>query len=82
MVSEDAFLELPPSAKLVAYVLENANEPLRHEDIREESLLNQRTVRFALRCLEDAGIVQREICIMDARKRKFSLVTESIPATL
>ena len=52
----DRLRELPPSAKLVAKVLEG-DAPLSQGGLAEESLLPDRTVRYALNRLEEAGLV-------------------------
>ena len=67
--------ELPPSAKLVAKVLEY-NNSLTQSQLAEETLLPPRTVRYALRRLEDAGIVESRFSFSDARKRIYTLAAE------
>lgn len=64
--------ELPPSAKLVAKVLETA-EPLSQGQLAEESLLPDRTVRYALNRLSDAGLVDSRYSFRDARKQVYYL---------
>lgn len=64
--------ELPPSAKLVAKVLEY-NDTLTQSELAEETLLPPRTVRYALSRLEDAGVVDSRFSFSDARKRLYSL---------
>ena len=64
--------ELPPSAKLVAKVLE-ADGPLPQGDLAEESLLPDRTVRYALNRLEDNGLVEARYSLTDARKQVYTL---------
>lgn len=64
--------DLPPSAKLVAKVLEY-NDTLTQSQIAEESLLPDRTVRYALNRLDDEGIVSSRFSFSDARKRLYSL---------
>lgn len=65
--------ELPPSAKLVAKVLED-DSPLSQGDLAEQSLLPDRTVRYALNRLEDAGLVDSRYSFHDARKQVYFLV--------
>lgn len=65
--------ELPPSAKLVAKVLEY-NDTLTQSELAEETLLPPRTVRYALTRLDDAGLVESRFSFTDARKRIYSLV--------
>ncbi|PSQ48920.1 ArsR family transcriptional regulator [Halobacteriales archaeon SW_7_65_23] len=67
--------ELPPSAKLVAKVLEY-NDSLTQSQLAEETLLPPRTVRYALTRLEDAGIVESRFSFSDARKRIYTLSLE------
>jgi DNA-binding GntR family transcriptional regulator len=65
--------ELPPSAKLVAKVLEGAS-PLSQGQLAEESLLPDRTVRYALNRLEDEDLVGSRYSFHDARKQVYYLV--------
>jgi DNA-binding MarR family transcriptional regulator len=71
----EAIRELPPSAKLVAKVLEY-NDTLTQSQIAEESLLPDRTVRYALNRLDDEGLVDSRFSFSDARKRLYSLDLE------
>ncbi|MFC7080356.1 MarR family transcriptional regulator [Halorussus caseinilyticus] len=64
--------DLPPSAKLVAKVLEY-NDTMTQSQIAEESLLPDRTVRYALSRLDDEGIVDSRFSFSDARKRLYTL---------
>ena len=64
--------ELPPSAKLVAKVLEGA-DPLSQGQLAEESLLPDRTVRYALHRLDEAGLVGARYSVEDARKQVYFL---------
>jgi DNA-binding transcriptional ArsR family regulator len=64
--------ELPPSAKLVAKVLEG-EAPLSQGGLAEESLLPDRTVRYALNRLEEAGLVSSRYSFKDARKQVYYL---------
>ena len=70
----DRLRELPPSAKLVAKVLES-DAPLSQGQLADESLLPDRTVRYALNRLEDAGIVGSRYSFQDARKQVYYLNT-------
>ncbi len=75
--SEDAdrwasIRELPPSAKLVAKVLQY-NETLTQSQLVEETLLPPRTVRYALTRLEEVDAVDSRFSFSDARKRLYSL---------
>jgi DNA-binding MarR family transcriptional regulator len=68
----DRLRELPPSAKLVAKVLET-DAPLSQGQLAEESLLPERTVRYALNRLEDTNLVEARYSVRDARKQVYSL---------
>ncbi len=69
---QEILRELPPSAKLVAKVLEY-NETLTQSELAEETLLPPRTVRYALTRLDEAGLVESRFSFTDARKRIYSL---------
>ncbi|WP_458206177.1 MarR family transcriptional regulator [Haladaptatus sp. NG-SE-30] len=64
--------ELPPSAKLVAKVLET-EEPLTQGQLADESLLPDRTVRYALTRLEEQDLVVSRHSFRDARKQVYIL---------
>jgi DNA-binding MarR family transcriptional regulator len=64
--------ELPPSAKLVAKVLDY-NDTLTQSQLAEETLLPPRTVRYALTRLEDEDVVDSRFSFSDARKRLYTL---------
>jgi len=64
--------DLPPSAKLVAKVLE-IEGALPQGRLAEESLLPDRTVRYALNRLEEVGLVTSRYSPQDARKQVYSL---------
>ena len=70
----DRLRELPPSAKLVAKVLES-DAPLSQGQLADESLLPDRTVRYVLNRLEDVGIVGSRYSFQDARKQVYYLNT-------
>ncbi|KAB1196923.1 MULTISPECIES: helix-turn-helix domain-containing protein [Haloferax] len=73
--SEDrwaAVRDMPPSAKLVAKVLDY-EDTLTQSQIAEESLLPPRTVRYALSRLEEEGAVDSRFSFSDARKRLYTL---------
>ena len=67
--------DLPPSAKLVAKVLEY-NDTLTQSQLADETMLPPRTVRYALSRLEDAGVVTSRFSFADARKRIYTLSIE------
>ncbi len=68
----DRLRDLPPSAKLVAKVLES-DSPLSQGQLAEESLLPDRTVRYALNRLEDVDLVDSRYSFRDARKQVYYL---------
>ena len=72
----EAVSDLPPSAKLVAKVLEY-NGTLTQSQLAEETMLPPRTVRYALNRLEDVGVVHSRFSFSDARKRIYALAVES-----
>ena len=75
-LSEDEYRnrlrDLPPSAKLVAKVLET-DSPHSQGQLADESLLPDRTVRYALNRLEDVGLVGSRYSFRDARKQVYFL---------
>jgi len=68
----DAISDLPPSAKLIAKVLEY-NGTLTQSELVERSRLSPRTTRQAIQKLEGAGVVESEISLADARQKLYSL---------
>ena len=70
--SRERLRELPPSAKLVAKVLET-EAPLSQGGLAEESLLPDRTVRYALNRLEKQDLVESRYSFRDARKQVYFL---------
>ncbi|MFB6071468.1 MAG: MarR family transcriptional regulator [Halobacterium sp.] len=73
--TDELVQDLPPSAKLVLKVLEY-NGGLTQKQIVENSRLSQRTVRDALDRLQDAGVVEKDIYIPDARQNLYRLSLE------
>jgi len=67
-----AVRNLPPSAKLVAKVLDH-DDGLTQTELAEETLLPPRTVRYALSRLEEADAVDSRFSFTDARKRLYTL---------
>lgn len=67
--------DLPPSAKLVAKTLEYEGD-LTQSELAAETLLPARTVRHAVKRLEEHGIVESRISFVDARQRVYSLGTD------
>ena len=73
--SWEAVRDLPPSAKLVAKVLEY-NDTMSQQQLASETLLPERTVRYAVGRLESAGVVETQVAFTDARKRLYRLDIE------
>ena len=76
----DSIQDLPPSAKLVAIVLEH-NGILSQQELAAESLLSERTVRLGLEKLQQVDVVDSRTSLRDARKRLYSLSVESTTET-
>ncbi|QLK25606.1 MarR family transcriptional regulator [Natrinema zhouii] len=72
----DDVRDLPPSAKLVAKVLEY-NDTMTQQQIADETLLPSRTVRYALNRLDEQSVIDSRFSFTDARKRLYSLDIES-----
>ncbi|MFC4544383.1 MarR family transcriptional regulator [Halosolutus amylolyticus] len=72
----DDVRDLPPSAKLVAKVLEY-NDTMTQQQIADETLLPARTVRYALNRLDEQNVVDSRFSFSDARKRLYSLDIEA-----
>jgi len=68
----DAVSDLPPSAKLVAKVLEY-NDRLTQSQLAAETMLPSRTVRYAITRLEEVDVVESRFSFTDARKRVYAL---------
>jgi DNA-binding transcriptional ArsR family regulator len=68
----DRLRDLPPSAKLVAKVLEGG-EALSQARLVEKSLLPERTVRYALNRLKEADLLESRYSFRDARKQVYYL---------
>jgi len=69
---DERLREQPPSAKFVAKTLES-DVPLSQSQLAEETLLPDRTVRYALNRLEEAGLVESRYSFADARKRVYTV---------
>ena len=71
----DALSDLPPSAKLIAKVLEY-NGTLTQSELVDRSRLSPRTVRYGLTELEENGVIESEISLADARQNLYSLTVK------
>lgn len=69
--------DLPPSAKLVAFVLAR-QAPTTPTELAGETRLPVRTVRAVLNRLEDEQLVESRPCLGDPRKRVFSLTVPPV----
>ncbi|ELZ41981.1 ArsR family transcriptional regulator [Halorubrum saccharovorum DSM 1137] len=67
---------LPPSAKLVYYVLDEEGR-FDQTGLAEETRLSTRTVRFAVEKLTEAGLVEEGLCPKDARRSVYAAVPQS-----
>jgi predicted transcriptional regulator len=67
---------LPPSAKLVYYVLDEEGR-FDQTGLADETRLSTRTVRFAIEKLTDVGLVDEGLCPRDARRSVYTPVPES-----
>lgn len=65
--------EMAPAPTLVFKALEYGQEPMTKQDLTEETLLPDRTVRYALNQLDEEKLVYGEFVLHDARKRKYGL---------
>ncbi|WP_435552772.1 MarR family transcriptional regulator [Natrinema sp. CGMCC1.2065] len=71
VITED-IENLPPSAKFVVWVLEDEGE-LTQQDLIRETRLHQRTLRYALDCLEEEDIIKSRPNPSDARQSLYGL---------
>lgn len=76
----DRLVALPPSAKLVAYVLDDES-PLTTSEIGDRTLLPKRTARNALRVLKDEDLVEIGANPLDARRWRYTLRPMDRPST-
>ncbi|WP_280586038.1 ArsR family transcriptional regulator [Halorubrum sp. Boch-26] len=74
--ARDLLSPLPPSAKLVYYVLDEEGR-FDQTGLAEETRLSTRTVRFAIEKLTEVGLVEEGLCPRDARRSVYAPVPES-----
>jgi len=67
---------LPPSAKLVYYVLD-AEGRFDQTGLADETRLSTRTVRFAIEKLVAADLVEEGLCPTDARRSVYRIADPS-----
>jgi len=70
--------DLPPSAKLVYYLLAE-EAPLTQRAISDESLLPQRTVRYAITRLEDINAITEQVNLSDPRQSLYETAIDCGP---
>ena len=71
--TRERLASLPPSAKLVYYVLD-AEGRFDQTGLAEETRLSTRTVRFAVEKLSETGLVEEGFCPRDARRSVYQTV--------
>lgn len=64
--------DLPPSAKLVFFVLKE-HDSLTQKQLSKETLLPSRTVRYAISQLQEINAVDTQVSFRDARQQVYSL---------
>ena len=79
--ARDRLSSLPPSAKLVYYVLEK-HDRLDQSALAAETRLSARTVRFAIDKLDDANLVEDGVCPTDARRSVYKPASETESSTM
>ena len=72
----DVVSDLPPSAKLIAKVLEY-NGTLTQSELADKSRLSPRTVQSSLQKLEESDVIISEPSTMDARVNLYTLNIQS-----
>jgi DNA-binding MarR family transcriptional regulator len=70
--NEETINDLPPSCKLVYFVLKQEG-PMTQRTLADESMLSPRTVRYAIRRLEELDIITNQIHIKDARQNVYDV---------
>lgn len=73
-VHREDIRELPPSAKLVVKALE-LEGPSTQSQLRDETLLPRRTVRYGLTRLEESDVIRSRPLFQDARKQLYKINT-------
>ncbi|QCW03554.1 helix-turn-helix domain-containing protein [Natrinema pallidum] len=69
---DDTIESLPPSAKLALWVLESEGK-LTQQELRKETRLHQRTLRYALDRLDEEGLIDSRPNPADARQSLYSI---------
>lgn len=76
MDRREIIASLPCSVKLVYKVLE-LKKRLTFSELKEETLMPDRTLREALRLLKEKGLIETEVCLGDARSKYYILKEET-----
>lgn len=63
--------DLPPSAVAVWLLLTHEIEPASQQELADQGRLAVRTVRYALKRLEESDLVESQIVAGDARRRSY-----------
>lgn len=71
-IDEPKIEDLPPSCKLV-YIALDQGEWYSQGELSEDLLLPERTVRYALERLQEAGVLRKRYDMTDARRRLYSV---------
>ncbi|BDC18700.1 hypothetical protein [Acidianus sp. HS-5] len=66
------FEDLPCSAKLVLKVIEMKGKTT-FKELKEETLLPDRTLREAIKILKERGAIRSKICLEDTRTRYYEM---------
>jgi DNA-binding MarR family transcriptional regulator len=76
--TDDAFADLPPSAKLVAKVIEHEGE-MDASEVSEAARLHPSTTRDALKRLAEEGVVDVSVVSDGSRRLVYSMDTSRKP---
>jgi len=66
--------DVPPSARHVAHVLQEADDPLTANEIAEIAGMPQPTVKHAIRYLREADAIESRPRLTDTRAQVYALV--------
>jgi DNA-binding MarR family transcriptional regulator len=69
---EELISDLPPSCKLIYFVLKQEG-PMTQITLADESMLPERTVRYAISRLEEIDALSKRIHIKDARQNVYDI---------
>jgi transcriptional antiterminator len=70
---EQKLVDLPPSAKLVFWVIDHKG-PITQQRIAEETLLSKRTVRYGIAELTEINAITKQSNPLDARQSLYTTV--------